>query len=212
MFVSYFPFFVEMEGKSALVAGGGTVALGKIEKLLPYGPGVTVVAPEISENIRRIPGLQLFPRPFRPGDLEGKSFVVAATGERAVNRRIAALCRERGLLVNVVDDPSACTFLFPALIKRGELSVGISTGGASPSAAIWLKERIAAVLPDRLEEILAYLGAARPAIKEALPEAARARAFPQLFRLCIERGRPLEAGEAEACLNVALRGEGKNVP
>lgn len=186
--MSYFPFFTELSGQPGLVAGGGTVALRKIEKLLPYGPRLTVTAPDITEEIARIPGLILRRRPFRPQDLDGAFFAVAATADRAVNRRISVLCRERGVWVNVVDDPQACTFLFPALVKRGPLSIGISSGGASPSAAVYLKEQIACMLPENLEEILDYLQALRPALKEAVPEESRrAGILSGLFQLCISR-------------------------
>lgn len=206
--MSCFPFFIELSGRPALIAGGGAVALRKIEKLLPYGPRLTVVAPAIAEEIAALPGLRLLRRPFRPEDLEGMAFAIAATAEREVNHQIAALCRDRGILVNVVDDPAACTFLFPALVKRGELSVGISSGGASPSAAIYLKECVAALLPDHLEDMLDMLKTARPGIKAALPEEAdRARAFDALFRRCLEAGRSLTAAEIEDCLGFALPAE-----
>lgn len=208
--MSCFPFFMEIGGRPALIAGGGTVALRKIEKLLPYGPRLTVVSPAIGEEIAALPGLRLLRRPFRPGDLEGMAFAIAATADREVNHQIAALCQERSILVNVVDDPAACTFLFPALVKRGELSIGISSGGASPSAVIHLKEQIAGLLPDDLEGILGFLKAVRPGIKAALPEeTARARAFDALFRRCLEEGRGLTAPEIEDCLGFALPAEEK---
>lgn len=203
--MSCFPFFMEIGGRPALIAGGGTVALRKIEKLLPYGPRLTVAAPDISAEIEALPGLRLLRRPFRPGDLEGMAFAVAATADRAVNRRIAALCRARSIPVNVVDDPAACTFLFPALVKRGELSIGISSGGASPSAAVFVKDRVEALLPDHIEDILDFLKAVRPGVKAALPEEeVRARAFAALFRRCLEEGRGLTAPEIEDCLGFAL--------
>lgn len=196
--MSCFPFFIEIEGRPALIIGGGTVALRKIEKLLPYGPRLTVVAPEVSKEIAALPGLRILRRPFQPEDLEGMMFVIAAASNREVNRQAAALCRERGVLINAVDDPAACTFLFPALVKRGGLSVGISSGGASPSMAIYLKEQIAALLPGRLEDILDFLKAVRPRLKAALPEeTARAAAFRALFQRCMEEGRGLTAAELE---------------
>lgn len=208
--MSCFPFFMEIGGRPALIAGGGRTALRKIEKLLPYGPRLTVAAPDISADIAALPGLRLLRRPFCPEDLEGMAFAVAATGERRVNRRIAALCRAQNIPVNVVDDPAACTFLFPALVKRGELSIGISSGGASPSAAVFIRDRVEELLPDHIEDILDFLKAVRPGVKAALPEEeARARAFAALFRRCLEEGRPLTVPETEDCLGFALpAGEG----
>ena len=166
--MSYFPFFMEMEGRPGLIVGGGTVACRKVEKLLPYGPRLTVVAPEIAPEIAAVKGLTLLRRPFRPEDLEGMAFVISAAPP--VNRQVAELCRERHLPVNVVDDRELCSFLFPALVKRGSLSVGISTGGASPTAAIYLKEQIAALLPENFEELLAFLDSLRPMLKVEIPE------------------------------------------
>lgn len=202
--VGYFPFFVQLQDAPGLLVGGGTVALRKAEKLLPYEPRITVVAPEIGPELAALPGLTLAYRPFRPEDVEGMAFVIAASGDRALNHQVAGLCREKGIPVNVVDDKEACSFLFPALVKRGELSVGISTGGSSPAAAVWLKEQIAALLPEGLEDILAWLEGQRPLLKARCPEErARARGFSALFAACLERGRPLTEEEREQCLKEA---------
>ena len=192
--MSYFPFFVELEGRRGLIVGGGTVAARKAEKLLPYGPELTVVAPEISEETAGL-GVELLRRSFEEKDLDGVHFVIAAATPE-VDRRVAALCKERGLPVNVVDAPSHCTFLFPALIQRGKLSVGISTAGASPTAAVYLKEQMEAALPPDLEELLDYLEALRPKLKATIPQQGRrAGVFRALFRACMAAGRPLEEEE-----------------
>lgn len=198
--MSYFPFFMEMEGRPGLIVGGGVVACRKVEKLLPYGPRLTVVAPEIAPEIAAVNGLTLLRRPFRPEDLEGMAFVISAAPP--VNRQVAELCHERHLPVNVVDDRELCSFLFPALVKRGSLSVGISTGGASPTAAIYLKEQIAALLPKNFEELLAFLDSLRPALKAEIPEEARrSKAFSRLFRSCMAAERPLTSQEVRTILD-----------
>ncbi len=197
--MSYFPFFVELEGRRGLIVGGGTVAARKAEKLLPYGPKLTVVAPEISEETAGL-GVELLRRPFAEEDLEEMSFVIAAATPE-VNRSAAALCKERGLPVNVVDDPSHCTFLFPALIQRGKLSVGISTAGASPTAAVYLKEQLEEALPPSFDQLLDFLESLRPILKSNIPEAQwRARIFKALFHACMAAGRPLEQEEVDALL------------
>lgn len=202
--MGYFPFFVQLQHVSGLIVGGGTVALRKVEKLLPYGPKLTVVAPDICPELAALPTLTLVRRPFRGEDVGRMAFVIAASGDRALNHRVARLCREKGIPVNVVDDKEACSFLFPALVKRGELSVGISTGGSSPTAAIWLKEQIAALLPEGLEDILAWLEEQRPLLKACWPEErSRARGFSALFAACLTAGRPLTQEEREQCLKEA---------
>lgn len=194
--MAYFPFFVNLSGRRGLVVGGGPVALRKIQKLLPYGPSLTVAAGRISPEIAELPGLELLREDFSPALLEGRFFVIAATGSRPLNREIAALCAARGILVNAVDDREACTFLFPALARRGELSVGVSTGGASPSGAAWVRDRIEEILPERLGDLLAYLDERRQAVKDALPdEEARSACLKELSAACLWVGRPLEEAE-----------------
>lgn len=199
--MGYFPFFMELDRQEGLIVGGGAVALRKVQKLLPYGPHLTVAAPELLPELSDIPGLNLLRRPFGPDLLEGKFFVIAATDDLALNRCVAAACRQRRIPVNAVDDREACTFLFPALIKQGDLSVGISTGGTSPSAAVYLKEQISALLPAGFGELLAELDALRPAVKAALPEEARAAAFSQLFAARLAAGRPLAEEELRTILS-----------
>jgi len=190
--MSCFPFFVDLEQKEGLIVGGGVTALRKIRKLLPYGPKLTVVSPAFHREIEGLLALDLLRRPFDPALLDGKFFVIAATDDPSLNHDIARLCRQRGILVNVVDCRADCTFLFPALVKRGELSVGISTGGASPSAAVWLKEQIGALVPDSMEVILSYLETQRDTVRTAFPEEARRSAvFKALFLACMEHQRPL---------------------
>ena len=167
--MAYFPFFVDLEGQRGLIVGGGTVALRKAEKLLPYGPALTVVAPEPVSELAALP-VELTRREFQPEDLDRADFVIAATDNEEENHRISALCQGRKIPVNVVDDKEACSFLFPALVRRGNLSVGVSTGGSSPTAAIWLKEQIEGLLPEQTEEILTWLEAQRPLLQERLPD------------------------------------------
>ena len=199
--MAYFPFFVELSGAEGLIVGGSTVARRKIEKLLPYGPRLTVCAPDISEEIRSIPGLRLLERAFVPELLEEKAFVIAATDSRPVNHRVSRLCRERRIPVNVVDDREACSFLFPALVKRGSLSVGISTGGASPSAAIYWKKRIDGLVPEDTGDLLDYLDGLRERVKQAVPdEMARAGIFSILFHTCVENGWPLSGETLDGLL------------
>ena len=200
--MAYFPFFVDISNGDGLIAGGGRVALRKIEKLLPYAPRLTVCAPSFLPEVEAVPGLTLVRGPFTPRLLEGMRFVIAATGDPALNHRIAALCRERGVLVNVVDDREKCTFLFPALVKRGPLSIGISTGGASPSGAVYWKGEIDRLVPEDAGEPLAYLEGLRARVKEAVPdEKKRAAVFAALFNVCLAAGRPPDEGELDRLLS-----------
>lgn len=199
--MAYFPFFVELSGQSGLIVGGGTVALRKAGKLLPYGPRLTVVAPEILPQLAALPGVQLLSRPFRPQDLDGQSFVIAAADDPAVNRLAASLARKRGIPVNAADSKEDSTFLFPALVRRGELSVGISTSGASPTAAVWLKDQVETLLPQHLEEILLWLEQLRPQLTQGpLSPVQRHALLPRLFSAALEQGRPLDPDQVQAMI------------
>lgn len=202
--MSWFPVFINLKDAPVLIAGGGEVALRKVEKLLPYGPKIRVVAPDITPRLAGISGVTLCPKPFEEKDLEGAVMVIAATDDTSLNRKIAALCRERSIPVNVVDDLEACGFLFPALVRRGSLSVGITTGGASPTAAVWLKEQIEKILPPRFEAVLERMEALRPTLKREVPDQHR-RAVR--FRKAFEEEMDLSQG-ALAPGQVALVGAG----
>ena len=212
--MGWFPFFVQLEGARGLLVGGGRVALRKAEKLLPFGAQLTVVAPCICPPLAALPGLTLCRRAFADSDLSpAPDFVIAATGDRALDRRIAALCRTRRILVNVVDDPAACGFYFPALVQRGRLCIGISTGGASPTAAAWLRQKIEALLPPGFDGILDRLAARREAVKaEGGSEAKRAERLQQAFALELAAAEapraPAAAWENAGPGRVALVGAG----
>lgn len=207
--MAYFPFFIDLAQKEGLIVGGGKVALGKARRLLPYGPRLTVAAPQLLPDFYDLEHVSLLKRPFAPELLEEKFFVIAATGEVALDRSVARLCRERNLPVNVADDREACTFLFPSLVKRGSLSVGVSTGGASPGMAAWLRGEIEGLLPERTEEILEFLQDQRPRIKTSLPgETRRAELFQTLLTACLEAGGPIPQSEADAFLDAAQKEDG----
>lgn len=200
--MAYFPFFMDISGGDGLIVGGGRVALRKIEKLLPYEPRLTVCAKTFLPEIEAIPGLTLVQGPFVPTLIEGKLFVISATNDNELNSKIAALCREKRIPVNVVDDREKCTFLFPALVKRGPLSVGISTGGASPSGAVHWKREIDRLIPQDAGELLDYLDGLRETVKEAVPdEKRRSEVFAALFDACKSDGWPLPEERLEKLLN-----------
>lgn len=211
----YFPMFVDLTAQIVLIVGGGSVALRKLQKLTPYGVSPTVVAPDILPEFTQFPGVKLRKRTFRPSDLRPRpALVIAATNDRAVNRLISEFCMKRHIPVNVADDPALCSFVFPALVQRGDFSAGISTGGASPAAAIYFKERLSELLPENLEELLAWLKSKRQTLKTAIPEPhRRAAVFRRLFETCMEKGAPptqeeLEKSAVPPMGSVALVGAG----
>lgn len=197
----YFPLFVDLKDQPCLILGGGMVALRKAEKLLPYGPKLTVLAPDFVPGFDGMPEVTRLRRHYVPGDEDGMTLVIAATDDAGLNHAISRACREKRIPVNVVDDKQVCSFLFPSLVQKGELSVGISTGGASPTAAIWMKEQVSELIPEEFDAILTWLESLRPRLKaEISEESVRAAWFAGLFRACLERGRPLTAEEMEEML------------
>ena len=195
-----FPIFINLEGHRVLIVGGGHVALRKAERLSPYGADIFAVAPEFIPGFAGIPGVTLLERRFEPGDIEGAALVIAATDDGELNAAVSELCRWENIPVNVVDDLEKCSFVFPALVQRGELSVGISTGGASPSAAQYVRRGVEQLVPEGFEGILDFLSAHRAEVKAALPPERRAAAFAALFERCLERGGPLSEAEFAAFL------------
>ena len=200
--MGYFPFFVDIAGQEGLIVGGGHVALGKLRRLLPFQPRLTVAAPELLPEIAAMDTVTILRQPFSPELLTGKTFVIAATNDTPLNRTVSRLCQDRGIPVNVVDDKEACTFLFPALVQQGKLTVGISTSGASPSAAVYVKNQLLETLPEAFPEILDFLADQRSLVQARFSgEARRAKVLGALFAACMEKERALEAGELEALLS-----------
>jgi len=200
----YFPLFIDLTGRPCLIVGGGRVAFRKVEKLLPYGPEITVIAPQFCAELETLSGITRLCRPYAQADPDGMALVIAATDDPVLNRTVSETCKEKNIPVNVVDDRENCTFLFPCLVQQGELSVGISTGGASPTAAIWLKNRVSELLPPDFDNILSWLESLRPRLKEEIPvENHRAALFSALFTAGLEKGRPLTEQELAAVMEVS---------
>ncbi len=128
MSAQVYPVFLRLEGRRVALIGGGRVAAGKLPGLLDAGARVTVVAPAILGELER-PGVALVRRPFAPEDLDGASFVVAAAPPE-VNRAVAAAAEERGLFVNAVDDAASASALLGGVVRRGGVTVAVSTGSS----------------------------------------------------------------------------------
>lgn len=209
--MAYFPFFVDIGGKNGLIAGGGRVALHKLQKLLPYGAKLKIVAPEVSEAMEQTAlenDICVIKRAFEPSDLNEMFFVIAASDDAKVNAEIGRLCRERGILVNVVDDKEACSFLFPSLVKEGNLSIGISTEGTSPEVAAELRSRVVSMIPADMDTILAYLGSLRPLAKAHVKDTGRRAAFlKDTARVCMDTNAVFDEWETMRRLEAYAHGE-----
>ena len=157
----FYPMMVDVAGKRCLVVGGGRVAERKVLSLVECGAEVEVVSPSTTARLAALASagrLRLRRRPVRPTDLRGAFLVVMATDDAQVNREVAETVRSAGGLVNVADDPDACTFLVPSVVRRGDLTIAISTGGGSPALAKKLRQRLEQTIGPEYE---AFLGALR---------------------------------------------------
>jgi uroporphyrin-III C-methyltransferase/precorrin-2 dehydrogenase/sirohydrochlorin ferrochelatase len=143
-----FPVFLTLRGRRTLLVGGGRVAAAKLEALLQSGARVMVVAPRISPALARA-GVALVRRAFEPGDLDGCWFAVAAATPE-VNRQVAAAAERRRIFVNAVDDPSVASAWLSGVVRKGGVTLAISTAGRAPALASLLRQALAKVLPDDL--------------------------------------------------------------
>jgi precorrin-2 dehydrogenase/sirohydrochlorin ferrochelatase len=140
-----FPMFMKLSGKRCLVVGAGRVGEPKIGGLMDTGARIHVVAIAASDQVREWADagkIDLELRAFSPSDLDGMFLAVVATASRSLNERVYLEAQERGVLSNVVDVPDLCDFFYPAVVRRGDLQIAISTGGQSPSLAQKLRQQL----------------------------------------------------------------------
>jgi uroporphyrin-III C-methyltransferase/precorrin-2 dehydrogenase/sirohydrochlorin ferrochelatase len=171
--MDYLPIFVDLRDRLVVVVGGGVVAQRKIEHLLKAHARVRVVSPELCADLavyRDHGRIEFRPLLFSPSQLDGAMLVVAATDDVAVNDAVAVAARERGVLVNVVDDGPRCTFIFPAIVDRSPLIVAVGTAGTSPTLARRVRTQIEALLPARLGNLAEYAGRWREAVRNSFPD------------------------------------------
>jgi precorrin-2 dehydrogenase / sirohydrochlorin ferrochelatase len=140
-----YPIFAIIEDKPCLVVGGGAVGERKVADLMAAGARVTVVSPALTPELAALAErgeIRYLPEDFTEAQVEGMALVMAATDAPDVNARVSAAAQARAIWVNVADEPQHCTFIVPAQVRRGELTVAISTGGASPALASQLRQEL----------------------------------------------------------------------
>jgi len=141
----YYPVFLNLKGRTCLVVGGGEVAARKVSLLVESGARVKVVSPRFNNSIKSLEGqgdIKIEKRPFETGDLDGVFLAIAATSDKKINYQVAVESERRNILINVVDTPSEGNFIVPSLIRQGELTIAISTGGKSPALARKMRQDI----------------------------------------------------------------------
>lgn len=172
--MAFFPFMIQMQDKLCVIGGGGKVAYRKVSMMLSFGARVTVIAPKICDELQKIESKQdallLVQRPFEDGDIEGADVVIMATNDSEVNSHIAAICKDKRILVNVVDVKKDCGFYFPAIIKQDDVVVSVSTGGSAPALASQIKKSIRSHLPGNCGDMAKTLLEKRNAVLKTEPE------------------------------------------
>jgi precorrin-2 dehydrogenase/sirohydrochlorin ferrochelatase len=187
MTMSLFPMFMKLEGRRVLVVGAGSVGKAKIESLLATGALVRVIAPKATPRVRewaRDGRIDWEAREYAPSDFAGVFLVIAATSSPALHDEIYAEARSRGVLCNAVDEPERCDFYFPAVVRRGELQIAISTGGLSPALAQRLRKELEQQFGPEWEEWVTQLGRTRDELRSIpMPPDQRKRLLHQYASL-----------------------------
>jgi len=202
-----YPMMVDLTGKRCLVVGGGRVAERKVALLVECGADVEVVSPAATARLTSLAEerrIRLRRRLIRPQDLIGAFLVAVATDDHQVNRDVADRVRRAGGLVNVADDLEACTFLVPSVVRRGELTIAISTGGGSPALAKKLRQRLEETIGPEYEAFLAALRTLRERAHHAIADPAERQA---IYRRAVESDLFEEAARGDSAA-VAARIEG----
>lgn len=173
--MGYFPFMIDLEKKRCVIAGAGKVAARKAEQMAEFGAEVTVIAPDICEQMQVLletkkEQFRLIQRKIAKEDLMSADVVVMATDQPAVNEEMAAFCKEQRILVNVVDVKKDCGFYFPAIIKQGDVVISVSTGGCSPLLAAEIKKEIRQGLSKDYGSIARKMGQKRQEIMDTVEE------------------------------------------
>ncbi len=163
--MAFFPIFINLHEQPVLIVGAGTVAYRKTCSLLDFAAKVVVVAPTFHPAFKELGSrIECLSREFLVDDIKSKKLVIAATSNRNLNCLIADECHKERIPVNVVDEADLCDFYFPALVKRGDLVVGITSGGQAPLLSRELRKVVDNMIPDEFEKELQHIGDLRRSI------------------------------------------------
>ncbi|MES2719513.1 MAG: siroheme synthase CysG [Pseudomonadota bacterium] len=174
------PLGFRLKGQPCLVVGGGDIALRKVSLLLRAGGIVTLVAPQVLPALRaqvEAAGGQVHQRRYALDDIADQTLVISATDDEVLNAEVSQACQARRIPVNVVDSPALCTVIFPAIVDRSPLLIGISSNGVSPVLARILRGKIESMIPAAYGRLATLLGEFRTLAKQTFPDTSARRAF-----------------------------------
>lgn len=170
-----YPLNLKVEGRNCTVIGGGQVAARKVAGLLDCGARVWVIAPRLDPGFDGIEGFTHVNREYTRGDLDSSFLAIAATDDEEVNRAVQAEAVERGVLLNVVDQPELCDFFVPSCVRRGDLLLTVSTAGQLPALSKRLRRRIEEEYPIEWGRVLELLGSARALVIAGIEDTEKRR-------------------------------------
>lgn len=165
--MAYFPMFMDMTNLKVLVVGGGVIAAEKLEKLIDFTTEITVIALRVDEEAQAIidqHALVLHKRAYAVGDIEGFDIVIVATDTQVLHKEIYEESRGSRVLVNSVDNTAYCDFIFPSYVKKEDLTIAFSTGGASPAFAKQIRQHFEHTIPDSVGTFLEKMKGLRSTI------------------------------------------------
>ena len=174
--MTFYPIFLNLQGRRIVVVGGGEVAERKIESLLDTGASIVVISPEVTPAIAslfRQNRIEICNRTYSSGDCAGAALVFSATGDPEISRAVHAEAAALGVFVNTADQPSQCRFIMPAVVRRGDIGVAISTSGTSPALAARLRRKISGVIGPEYARLAQLLSRARPGIRRKVQAEAK---------------------------------------
>ena len=194
--MGYYPVLLDLTGRRCVMIGGGVIAERRVDALATAGAQVIVISPRLTPALAALAAegrIEHEARGYREGDLAGADLAFVATDAGEVNAAVAREARERQIWVNAADDPARCTFILPALVRRGDLTVAVATGGSSPALARAIREELEAYLTDDYATLAAIAAEARKEVRASgrpvTAEAWRRALGPEVRRLIVERGR-----------------------
>jgi len=178
--MKYFPLFVDINHRQCLVIGGGSVANRKVKSLLKSGASVTLVSPDVTDQIQHLGDtgeIKILPREYQSSDLSNPFLVIAATNNTAINNSIAEQANNANILVNVADNPDLGSFIFPSVVDRSPVTVAISTGGASPVFARQLRMRLDSLIPQSSGALASITEEYRDKVKQTFSQIEHRKEF-----------------------------------
>lgn len=182
--MQYFPLFINTINLNVLLVGAGDVASRKLALLARTAANIHVIAPQVNVEVRCYADagrILLSERDVTSADIQNYDLVYLATANDSLNAEFATLATERGILVNVVDNPEFCRFITPSIVDRGRLVVAISTAGAAPVFARTIRSRLEASLPQSLKPLFDFVAARRIEVQDKLDSISKRRLFWERF-------------------------------